>query len=194
MLLKHSTGELVMAHRKIAGFTLIELLVSLAVLGVMVVVAVPGLVRFVHEARMSMLSNQFLADLANARSEAIRRGTRVVLCKSGDGQSCTSARQWNQGWLVFADTNNNGLREVAETRISVVSPQPAGWTIKGTFSGAHYISYHPNGRSQLVSGGMQGGTLTICRTATVPTEVVRIVISLGAGRPRSERTTLPSCT
>lgn len=113
-----------MAHRKIAGFTLIELLGSPAVLGVMVmvVVAVPGLVRFVHEARMSMLSNQLLADLANARSEAIRRGRRVVLCKSGDGQSCTSAGQWNQGWLVFADTNNNGLREVAETRISVVSP------------------------------------------------------------------------
>lgn len=181
-----------MVGRKIAGFTLIELMVSLSVLAVLSAVAIPNLVQFGREARMSMLSNQFLADLANARSEAIKRGRRVVLCKSADGLACTSVGHWNQGWLVFEDTNNNGLRETAETRISVVEAQPPGWMVKGTFSGAHYVSYHPIGRSQLVSGAMQGGTLTICRTTASPTAGVQVVISL-AGRPRSQRASLLSC-
>jgi type IV fimbrial biogenesis protein FimT len=181
-----------MMGRKVAGFTLVELLVSMAVLAALTAVAIPNLVQFGREARMSMLSNQFLADLANARSEAIKRGRRVVLCKSPDGVACTSSGHWSQGWLVFEDTNNNGLREAAETRISVVEAQPPGWMVKGTFSGAHYVSYHPIGRSQLVSGAMQGGTLTICRTTASPTAGVQVVISL-AGRPRSQRASLLSC-
>lgn len=182
-----------MRGQKIAGFTLVELLVSLAVLAILAAVAVPGLAQFGHEARMSMLGNQFLADSANARSEAIKRGRRVVLCKSPDGEVCVTTGHWDQGWLVFEDANNNGRRENTETRISMVAAQPPGWTVKGTFTGAHYLSYHPIGRSQLTNGAMQGGTLTICRTSTQPTNVLRVVISL-ASRPRTERATLPSCT
>lgn len=177
----------------VAGFTLIELLVSLAILGVLMAVAVPGLAQFAHQARMSMLGNQFLADSANARAEAIKRGRRVVLCKSPDGAVCVTTGHWDQGWLVFEDANNNGKRETTETRISLVAAQPRGWMVKGTFSGAHYLSYHPIGRSQLVSGAMQGGTLTICRTSTTQTDALKVVISL-ASRPRSERTTVTSCT
>jgi type IV fimbrial biogenesis protein FimT len=181
-----------MAGRKRAGFTLVELLVSVAVLTILAAVAVPGLTQFGHQARMSMLGNQFLSDLANARFEAIRRGRRVVLCKSADGSVCTREGHWDQGWLVFEDANNSGLRESAETRISVVQGQPAGWTVKGTFSGAHYVSHHPIGRTKLISGAMQAGTLTICRTSLKPTESLKIVIST-AGRPRSERGTVTSC-
>jgi len=181
-----------MRSQGIAGFTLVELMVSLAVLAVLAAVAVPGLSQFAHQARMSMLGNQFLGDLANARSEAIKRGRRVVLCKSADGLVCTSTGHWSQGWLVFEDTNNNGRREAAETRISVVEAQPPGWLVKGRFSGAHYVSYHPIGRSKLVSGAMQGGTLTICRTSAKPTESLQVVISM-VGRPRSQRATVPDC-
>lgn len=181
-----------MRSRGIAGFTLIELLVSLAVLGILAAVVVPGLAQFGHAARMSMLGNRFLGDLAHARSEAIKRGKRVVVCKSINGVVCTTTGHWDGGWMVFEDSNNNGRREATETRLSVVEAQPPGWRVKGTFSGAHYVSYHPMGRSQLVSGAMQGGTLTICRTSAQPTDGLQVVISL-AGRPRSQRATVSSC-
>ncbi|WP_363357058.1 GspH/FimT family protein [Hydrogenophaga sp.] len=114
-----------------------------------------------------MLSNQFLSDLAGARSEAIKRGTRVVLRKASNGTFCVSSGG-NQGWLVFEDQNNNGARDATERLVSQLGAQPAGWTIRGAFTGAHFVSYHPSGRTMLPSGALQAGTQTICRASHSP--------------------------
>ncbi|WP_425511146.1 GspH/FimT family pseudopilin [sulfur-oxidizing endosymbiont of Gigantopelta aegis] len=36
-----------------------------------------------------------------ARSEAIKHKSRVLLCKSNNGQQCTPSAKWSDGWLIF---------------------------------------------------------------------------------------------
>ncbi|MFL6621708.1 MAG: GspH/FimT family pseudopilin [Sulfurifustis sp.] len=90
------------------GFTFIELLVTVTVAGILMMVAVPAMTSFVRSNRLAGLTNEFIADLQLARSEAIKRGANIVVCKSTDGGTCTGGGTWNSGWVVFADMDSSG--------------------------------------------------------------------------------------
>src|SRR5512140_2555722 len=79
------------------GFTLVETMVVLVVAALLISVGVPSLTAALDAARLTSASNTFLAHLHYARSEAIKRSGRVVMCKSSDGQSCNPAGGWDQG-------------------------------------------------------------------------------------------------
>src|SRR5687767_7278791 len=100
--------------RRSGGFTLIELAAVMAVAAVLVGAGVPPLTETVRSIRLSSASNDLLAGLLMARSEALKRNGRGVVCKSSDGVSCASTGGWEQGWVVFHDANNNGSRESGE--------------------------------------------------------------------------------
>jgi type IV fimbrial biogenesis protein FimT len=179
--------------KKSRGFTLVELLVVLSVVAVVAGLAFPTFSQTLRDARLAVYTNNFLADLAVARSESIKRGKRVVLCKSSDGSECTTTGHWSDGWLIYEDTNNDGVRDEAESLIRYESKFPANWRLKGNFPIANYISYHPMGRTHLISGAFQAGTLTLCEIAVGSVPGTSIVIS-NTGRPRSARVTVSSCT
>lgn len=90
------------------GFTLIELFVTLTVAGILMAIAVPAMTSFLRTNRLAALTNEFIADLQLARSEAIKRSVSVVVCKSNDGNTCTAGGTWTNGWVVFADTDSSG--------------------------------------------------------------------------------------
>lgn len=178
--------------KRMFGISLIEVLVVLVVLSVLWSLGAPAFSLVVRNARLGAYTNNFLAGLALARSESIRRGRRVVLCKSSNGSDCTKAGEWSGGWLVFEDANNDAVRDASETVIRHAEKLPQDWRLSGNFHVANYISYHPTGRSRLVSGAFQAGTLTLCELAVEENEGVQIVIS-SAGRPRSVKLDLKSC-
>src|SRR5688500_7674674 len=99
------------------GFTLVELMVTVAVMAVLLPIAFLGLGTAVTSIKLTSASNTLLAQIHHARSEAIKRNSRVVLCKSADGESCAQTGGWEQGWIIFHDANNNGAREGSETMI-----------------------------------------------------------------------------
>ncbi len=95
-------------HRN-SGFTLVELMVTLAVAAIVVAIVVPNFENAVNNNRLYTNSNDFLAVLALARSEAVKQRAAVTLCVSSNGSSCNvSTNNWEQGWLVFTDANANG--------------------------------------------------------------------------------------
>ena len=94
-----------------AGVTLVELLLVMAIAGTLAALSVPPLAEMVGAQKAITTTNTFLASLHHTRSEAIKRNGRVVLCKSSDGQSCNEAGQWDQGWIVFHDADNDGARD-----------------------------------------------------------------------------------
>lgn len=149
------------------GFTLIEMLVTLAVLALLLGLAVPSYRTFVLDNRTTSQANDLLASLQLARSEAIKRGVRVTVCKSGDGATCTSFEGWEQGWLTFVDSDGDGQRDTTPApgeRILQVREalSDSGQTLSGGAGLANYISYRPRGDARLADGTPQSGVLVVC--------------------------------
>ena len=179
-------------RRRMRGVTLTELLAVVAILSVLLTGAATAWHKVGTSMRLSSYSNVFVSQLNLARSESIKRNGRVVMCKSADGAACASSGGWEQGWLVFHDANNNGLRESGETLIRRGEALPAGYRILGNELVARYVSFSPFGGTRLASGAFQAGTITICKRSEGPAEGRQVVIN-SVGRPRVQRANLNLC-
>lgn len=97
---------IIFAHcRRASGFTLIELVVTMAVLVIVVSIAAPSFTNMVTNNRSAGLGSELTAAIQFARSEAIKRASRVAICPSSDGNSCLTSSDWAKGWLIFVDTS-----------------------------------------------------------------------------------------
>jgi type IV fimbrial biogenesis protein FimT len=175
-----------------SGFTFTESLITLAMLGVLLGVVVPSVADVLHGLRLQAVTGDVFQHLMLARSEAIKRNGRVVLCKSVDGQACDGQARWEQGWLLFHDVNGNGAREPLEPVLQRLHQLPAGWRLTANGPLANYVSYGPFGAARMVPGGFQAGSFTVCRTSTDTLEARQIVINAG-GRPRVQKVWLDQC-
>jgi type IV fimbrial biogenesis protein FimT len=162
------------------GFTLIELMVTLAVAAILVTVAVPGLTGLVEEQRVITTTNRFITALHLTRSEAVRRGTRVTLCASTDGQTCNSPDDYSGGWMVLEGPAPGAALDGAQDVIRVFSGHPS-LTVIGNQGVPGYISYVATGETRRLNGALQMGTVEICGG-----ERARRVIISSMGRPRVE--------
>ncbi len=91
------------------GFTLTELMVTVAVAGVLAMVAVPNMRTFLQNNRLSSASNDLLRSFYLARTEAIKHQTNVAVCASAAPMAAVPACSYGpfNGWIVFQDTNFN---------------------------------------------------------------------------------------
>lgn len=89
-------------NRTASGFTLLELMVTLFVLSILLTFGVPTFFETIRSNRAAANANELVSALSIARSEAVRRGTRITLCPTADGNGCNGA--WTQRWLLFVDT------------------------------------------------------------------------------------------
>lgn len=175
-----------------SGATLLELLMVLAISAILLGIAIPGFAAFSTSSRLANTTNSMLASLHLARSEAIKRRGRAVLCPSSTGTDCVAQGGWHLGWLLFHDANNNAVRDDGETVLLVQAGMPDGFRLTGNTPVARYISYTPTGAAQMISGAFQAGTLTVCNEAGSSGAAREIIIS-STGRPRVVRTTLDAC-
>lgn len=89
-------------HRdvKVNGFTLVEVLVAVLILGVLMLVAVPGFSDLISNNRMVSEVYALRATLSHARSEALARRTPVVVCPTNDGVACADSADWSIGYMA----------------------------------------------------------------------------------------------
>lgn len=92
-----------------SGYSLIELLITMAVVAIALTMVVPGVQQFMQNNRLTSQLNMLSSSLMLARSEAVKRNIRAVICPSTDGATCvtTTGAGWETGWLVFLDRNND---------------------------------------------------------------------------------------
>ena len=172
------------------GVTLIELLVALSVLSILLAVGVPSFSQFTENTRLNSYANTMFSHMMLARSEAIKRNTRVAICKSLDGSACASSGDWGQGWAVFVDLDNNASIGSGEQVIATASALPTDFSFFGNCNISDYISYDGQGMTKLTSGGFQVGTFTLCPpdSAAVAGNGREIKLNL-AGRVRTVKIT-----
>jgi len=91
--------------KKHSGFTLIELMITLAIVAILLTVGVPSLKTFMQQNQLVAASNELISALHVARSEAIKLNTKVSICSSTNGTSCSTSSSWQNGWIVFIDGN-----------------------------------------------------------------------------------------
>lgn len=165
-----------------SAFTLIELMVTIAIAGILLAIAVPSFSELVSNNRLSARSNEMVSAIAFARSEAMKRGRPVTLCRSANsgsgvetGWSCaTGSGGWETGWVVFVDTDNDGVADVGEPRLRGKEGfGTTAYTMRGTSNIANRITFTDQGMTALDSDG----TLTVCDTHRRVSRQISIAIT-----------------
>ncbi|HHI93919.1 MAG TPA: prepilin-type N-terminal cleavage/methylation domain-containing protein [Gammaproteobacteria bacterium] len=136
-----------------AGFTLLELIITMAIAAILLTMAVPSFQTTIANNRLATQTNNLVTDINIARSEAVKRGTDVVLCSSADPNAAAptcigNGNAWTSGWIVFVngtgDTNPNQFATATDTLIKV--SQAIGGTATILTAGAlNTFTYNGNG-------------------------------------------------
>ena len=96
---------------KHSGFTIPELMITLGIVAILLSVAIPGMNTTIRDNRLAGALNNIMTDIHFARSEAVKRDVRVIMCRSANPNqaepSCGgSAQIWTDGYIIFADDGN----------------------------------------------------------------------------------------
>lgn len=173
--------------RREAAFTLVELLVVLVVAAIGLSLAIPSFRTLIQGNRAATAANTFITALMSARSEAIRRGQRITVCRSADGAGCAASGGYEQGFIVFVDVNGDATVSDASRVLRVFDALP-NLTARGNDKVADYVSYLPSGFTARTSGALQPGTVKVCAG-----DVVRHVTISETGRTRVQAGAAGDC-
>jgi type IV fimbrial biogenesis protein FimT len=187
-----------MTMKKYSGYTLIELMAILAVIAIVLATGLPLMSVFFQGNRMVSNTNEIVAGLHIARSEAIKQQMRVTMCQSDDQATCTRTGRWEDGFIVFQDPDGNAT-VTAGKRILRVNSGASGKqvTIRSNDASANNIqnavTFTSRGLPKLLNGTSTSGTFRICDSrgkqinSDGQTTVARGVVLSISGRVRTTK-------
>jgi type IV fimbrial biogenesis protein FimT len=144
------------------GFTLIEALVVLSIAAIVLAIGAPNLSHLIASMNARSASFDLIADLALARSEAIKRNAPVSVVPLVVGN-------WSQGWRVTAGAATLRQREALPPALSVISAANNG------------LQFEPNGRI-----GADTATANATWAITSSNATPRCVVITPTGAARSK--------
>lgn len=146
------------------GFTLIELMITLAIAGVLMAVALPAFKDIMASSKMSATNNALVNSIQMARSLSVERLLPSGVCISSnpmaDDATCDGAT-YNDGWIVYADDDGNGLRDVGEDVLDRSEPPGAAFTFTPAAVFQSQIYFSDSGYSVNVAGIPVSGTIEL---------------------------------
>jgi type IV fimbrial biogenesis protein FimT len=192
------------------GFTLVELLVVVTIAAILVAGAVPSFAWFIASSRTANTADTMVAAFERARSEAVRRGAVVSVCRSLEPHAaepairCSNAAglgyaagDWASGWVMFekrgsaaAGSYQNGVDAVLQ-RQSAAATGRARLVVAGNLPGAA-VAYDRHG-----TAASSAGTFSIDyrdpASATLTGAARCVVVAAVTGRVAVRRPVAGAC-
>jgi type IV fimbrial biogenesis protein FimT len=169
--------ESIRLHRqRRSGIGLMELLITIGILSALTAMVLPSFAPILDRLRVMTTVAHFHEAMNLARTEAIRRRTRVDLVPIRD-------KSWASGWQVLIDADNNQLANVGDIVLHTGPTPPTGLRIEARLRDPKpYLAFDPSGRPRSASSSAlpQIGSLVF----TIGNEQRKIIISF-LGRERS---------
>ena len=187
--------------KRLFGYTLIELMAVLAVVSILVTVGLPQMNVFFESNRMISNTNEIVAGLHIARSEAIKQQSRVTMCQSADQANCTNSGKWEDGFIVFVDNGGaavgNATVDPGERILRINAGADGNQvTVRSNDAQnqiANSVTFTSRGLPKATNGAAQSGTFRVCDnrglivTADGASTVARGVVLGLSGRVRTTK-------
>lgn len=169
------------SRQRQTGVTMIELLIALSIAAILAALAAPSFTSFINNTRQTSAMSQLISDLNRARSEAIKRNQRVLICiRNNAGTDCGTGNDWHNGWLVCHDTDQDNACDPTTTTDPnpIVVRQALHSTL--TLSGSALVRFNANG----TQGSAGTATLTLNGTwAGAPNKIINIAATGNISKP-----------
>lgn len=164
--------------RRARGFTLAEAAVTLAIAGVLALLALPSLTQLHRHTQARSASHLLGASLSGARSAAVSRRRAVSVCPVDAAGRCRSDGVWDDGWIVFADPDAIGQPR-GQADVLRHGQAPRGVRIRSAPSRSR-VRFLPQGRAA-------GSNLTVMVCSGHPRVDGASIIVSNVGRIRTQR-------
>jgi type IV fimbrial biogenesis protein FimT len=158
-------------RKRSAGFNLVEIMIAMAIVAVMMALVAPDLRDFMRNAKISALTNDIMADLQMARTEAVKAKRRAWFCVSDAGSEgvCLGGGWTDKYRAVIVDLNDDGISNAGDfTARHKIADSSAGSPTATLSGNSQYgVTFLPSG---VLAGGAQR-TFRICDTRPGPNGV-----------------------
>ena len=131
------------------GFTLFETLIVLTIIGILMSFATPSFYAFSAKTEAKAVIQTLSGLIRHTRNNAINMQTPSLLCPSKEGLICEN--NWEEGVLIFEDTNNDKQLNNAENVIyfqeSLIDSGSIHWTALH-----NYVAFSGEGLNSSTAG------------------------------------------
>jgi len=138
------------------GFSLMELMVVLAIASALLAIGLPSFKDFLANSRMAETNNALVYSIQLARSASVERLEATGLCVSDkpmeDDASCTTDSTYGNGWLVYVDSDGNGLLDDGEDILERVDAPAPEFTFTASETFKDQIYFNDTGATINVAG------------------------------------------
>ena len=150
-------------HRAL-GFTLIEVMVTIAIAGIALTIAIPGLNSFTLKMRVDNEVSEIQRLLMTTRNAAINSGARASLCPLASDDTCAANNNWagkigvvtSDGLIKEREAISSGDKLQFATNAVIYSP--SGQLANNSIGNFNYCPQGKNEYSRAVTLSLSGRT------------------------------------
>jgi type IV fimbrial biogenesis protein FimT len=140
-------------YKKLRGFTLPEILITMGIISIILSLAVPSVSGMIKDNKLVTHLNAMVSDIHFARSEAVKRDVRVIICRSNNVSAtvptCGGTNyEWSTGYIVFADDGrylNNSYDAGTDTLLRRGMPSDTDVSLRTNDSWNNNLEINPDG-------------------------------------------------